>query len=231
MISQFFEVQILDGHISTLPSQRRLEIIEIARRFNVQIIEDDAYAGMTETTLPSLTSLGPERVTRIIGVSKTLGPGLRVGYLEMPPQFTAKLAAVMHGTSIMASPISAGIVSHLIEGGDAERILRENRDELAKRNLVVDRHLSAFGVRTARYCPHAWLELPVPWTKDDFVNACSDNGILVLSSDVSAVDRNNIDHAVRVSVSAARSITELDTVARRIGEILSVHVPFSAMMS
>jgi DNA-binding transcriptional MocR family regulator len=115
--------------------------VEIAHRHDVTIIEDDVFGGLLDTKLSPLVSLSPERVVRLTGLSKTLGPGLRVGYLDVPAPMTGKIAAALHGTSWMASPLAAEVATRMITSGTAARILQENRSELARRNVIVRRIL------------------------------------------------------------------------------------------
>ena len=216
---------------ATLSEERRHAIVEIARRHNVSIIEDDVYGGLIDTKLPPLVSLAPERVIRLTGLSKTLGPGLRIGYLDVPASMTGKIAAALHGTSWMASSLPADVATKMIFNGTAARILHENRVELAQRNAIVRRILGHQKIHTAPYAPHAWLELPDPWTKDEFTRWSRSNGILVLPSDAFAVGRENADHAVRLSVAAAADQDALANAARKIANALIDHTPFVEVMA
>jgi DNA-binding transcriptional MocR family regulator len=216
---------------ATLSEERRHAIVEIARRHNVSIIEDDVYGGLTETKLPPLASLAPERVIRLTGLSKTLGPGLRIGYLDVPASMTGKIAAALHGTSWMASSLPADVAAKMIRNGAAARILHENRVELAQRNAILSQILGRQKIHTTPCAPHAWLELPDPWTKDEFTRWCRRNGILVLPSDAFAVGRENADHAVRLSVAAAADQDALANAARMIANALVDHTPFMEVMA
>ncbi len=216
---------------ATLSEERRHAIVEIARRHNVSIIEDDVYGGLTDTKLSPLVSLAPERVIRLTGLSKTLGPGLRIGYLDAPATMTDKIAAALHGTSWMASSLPADVATKMICSGTAARILHENRAELAQRNAILTRILGRQKIHTAPYAPHAWLELPDPWTKDEFTRWCRSNGILVLPSNSFAVGRENADHAVRLSVAAAADQDLLANAAWKITNALIGQTPFVEVMA
>jgi DNA-binding transcriptional MocR family regulator len=167
----------------------------------------------------------------LTGLSKTLGPGLRIGYLDVPASMTGKIAAALHGTSWMASALPADIATRMICSGAAAQILHENRTELAQRNAILRRILGRQKIHTAPYAPHAWLELPDPWTKDEFTRWSRGNGILVLPSDAFAVGRENADHAVRLSVAAAADQDALATAARKIVNALIGHTPFVEVMA
>jgi DNA-binding transcriptional MocR family regulator len=216
---------------ATISEARRYAIVEIARRYDVQIVEDDVYGGLTDTQRSTLVSLAPERVLRLTGLSKTLGPGLRVGFLDVPAAMTAKIAAVLHGTSWMGSAISMEVATEMIRSGAAERILRENRAELARRNADLQHILGHLNIQDAPYSPHRWLQLPDPWTKEEFVKWGQQNGVLVLGSEAFAVGRENGDHAIRLSVAAPPRRELLSTAAVKIAEALAAHSPFVEVMA
>jgi DNA-binding transcriptional MocR family regulator len=216
---------------ATLSEDRRHALVAIAHRHDVTIIEDDVYGGLSDTKLSPLVSLSPERVVRLTGLSKTLGPGLRVGYLDVPAPMTGKIAAALHGTSWMASPLAVEVATWMIASGTAARILQENRSELARRNVIVRRILGHQRIHTAPHAPHAWLELPDPWTKDEFTRWSQSSGVFVLASEAFAVGRANTDHAVRLSIAAAVNREALAGAAQKIAEALANCAPFAEVMA
>ena len=65
---------------STMPRERREAIVEIARRYNITIVEDDIFRLLDERVQPPpFYTLAPERTFYITSLSKALAPGLRVG--------------------------------------------------------------------------------------------------------------------------------------------------------
>jgi DNA-binding transcriptional MocR family regulator len=202
------------------PESRRRQIARVARKCGLTIIEDAVYAGMSRMILPPIAALLPDSVIRISGLSKTLGPGLRIGFIEAPEHLADRLAGSVKGTTWMASTIPAEIAKRLIESGAAAEILEANRVELSQRCEIVRLHLGRFGVRVADSSPHAWLELPAPWTSEGFVGWAKRAGILILSADSFAVTREHIHHAVRISVSAAPDIGILENVLVRLVQAL-----------
>src|SRR5579875_2846773 len=59
------------------PIERRREIVEIAREFELTIIEDDAYGYMEENPPASYAELAPERTFYVRGLAKSFAPGIR----------------------------------------------------------------------------------------------------------------------------------------------------------
>ena len=65
--------------------ERRRAIVEVARKRDLMIVEDDLYgAYASELGLPPLAALAPEQVFYVSGLSKSLAPGLRVGHCVPP---------------------------------------------------------------------------------------------------------------------------------------------------
>jgi len=192
------------------PASRRQQIAKVAEKHRLTVIEDAVYAGLAPTIQPAIASFLPEQVIRLVGLSKTLGPGLRVGFIEAPNRMLDRLAANVKGTTWMTSPIQAEIARDLIESGAAQDILIENRTELSQRRELVLQRLSKFNVRVSEGSPHAWLELPAPWTSESFVSWAQRTGFLILSADGFTAERDRVDHAVRISVSASPDEEQLD---------------------
>ena len=71
----------------TLPEDRRQEIIDIARRYDLIIIEDQVQGVFQENPQTPLVSLDPERVIYCGSFSKIFAGGLRVGYILTPTRF------------------------------------------------------------------------------------------------------------------------------------------------
>jgi DNA-binding transcriptional MocR family regulator len=216
-------VTVPDLHNPTTATQslkRRKEVAKVAQRHRLTIIEDAVYAGLVEDKIASITSIAAGPSIRLLGLSKTLGPGLRIGYLDAPTSLIGQLAGVLRATSWMASPIQAEIATRLIQSGAASNILAANREELASRNSLVRNVLVDFKPQTAPGSPHAWLRLPAPWTRESFQAWGQRSGLLTLTADSFSVDRECPDHAVRLSVSAPPSRDSLEAGLRTIASAL-----------
>ncbi|MGI5506279.1 aminotransferase class I/II-fold pyridoxal phosphate-dependent enzyme [Lentzea sp. CA-135723] len=114
--------------------RRRTEVLEVAARHGVLLVEDDAYAELDldgTGAPPSLASLAGQRgVVRLRTVSKVLGPGLRLGWMQADREITDRFAA--HGLLL-----SGGSANHLCSLAVAT-LLRDNG---------FDRHLDWLRVR------------------------------------------------------------------------------------
>jgi DNA-binding transcriptional MocR family regulator len=168
---------------SIMPLERRLALVEIARRHDVILIEDDIYGFMLPNSPPRLATLAPERTVYLTSTSKCLTPGLRVGFAVPPPDMVAKLGAMVRSTLWMTAPPMIEIFRHLVESGAADKIVNARNGEAAARQKIAAGALGDAEVRTDPTSPHLWLTLPERWQGRDFVRQARDRGVVVLGAD------------------------------------------------
>ncbi|HWH05569.1 MAG TPA: PLP-dependent aminotransferase family protein, partial [Gaiellaceae bacterium] len=124
----------------TLSTERRRRLVELAAAHDVPVLEDDPY-GLVRyegDAPPSLHELdGGERVTYASSFSKTVAPGLRVGWFVLPAPLAERLEARAVSTYISPPFLTQATVEELFARGafepNLERIrglLRERRDAM-----------------------------------------------------------------------------------------------------
>lgn len=185
--------------------QRREAIVEIARRYSVPIIEDDAYSCLPSQRPPALAALAPELTFYVTGFSKCLGAGLRIAWLALPNgRYTARLSATLRTTSVMASPFMVKLASHWINDGTAKQMTVAIREESRIRQ-----QMAASILRDAHYISkpetfHLWLSVPEPWTRIEFATHLRAHGVGVVVSDTFTV-AGPAPEAVRVCLGGSAS--------------------------
>lgn len=102
------------GTTMSLPRRRRLA--ELASRYGFLVVEDDPYGELrfTGADLPPVASLG-EPVLYLGSYSKTIAPGLRVGYAIAPPGLVRTLAVAKQATDLNSASLSQRLVAALLE--------------------------------------------------------------------------------------------------------------------
>jgi DNA-binding transcriptional MocR family regulator len=184
---------------TTLSLERRLAIVDIARRFGITIIEDDIFRLLDPRLQPAtLYTMAPERTYHVTSVSKTLAPGLRVGFVVTPPGRTETLIRHQTVASGRAVGLAAEVVRHWIEGDTADRVLAAIIAENAARRTMA---LEVFRSRTVACKPGApflWLRLPEHWQGGDFARTARDRGVRVTPGSAFAIDRRADDRGVRI---------------------------------
>ena len=195
--------------VVTMSLERRIALVDIARRHHVAIIEDDVYGPLLRKRLPTIASLCPELTFHIASTSKILAPGLRVGYLLTPPQGAALAAEAVRTTAWMPAPLSTLIATSWIEDGTAYTILDAQRAELQARQELARQLLPKELLKSDPACMFVWLRVPEPWRSDDFAANALARGVNTMPASAFAVDRSTIEHGVRVNLACATSRDEL----------------------
>jgi DNA-binding transcriptional MocR family regulator len=179
-------VPTLQNPTATLmPEARRKEIAGIARAHGIPIVEDDVHGFLPELRPRPLSAFAPESSFYVNSTSKSLAPGLRVGYLLSPPAHVSRLASAVGSTVWMVAPLMAEIVSTWIREGRADAVLAEKRGEAAARQALARRILGGARIDSDRSGYHLWLQLPEPWRSESFVAEARRRGVAVTPAEAS----------------------------------------------
>ena len=87
---------------TTLPLDRRMELVRIAAKYGVPIIEDDPYGELRfegEDITP-IETLHKENVIYLSTFSKTLAPGVRLGWITGPEKIVSKIVLAKQGADL-----------------------------------------------------------------------------------------------------------------------------------
>lgn len=206
---------------AVMPVERRKEIADIARRHDVSIIEDDILAYLFDAPPTPVAAFAPERSYYITSLSKTIAPGLRVGYVAAPAAMTDRLSAAIWATCWTATPITTEIASRWIESGAAGRILDGRKREIAARKAICDETLPTDGPMIRSGPIHLWLQLPDPWRANDFTTEARRRHVAVTPAESFAVGRNSTPHAVRICFGMPRTRNELRAGLETISNMLT----------
>jgi DNA-binding transcriptional MocR family regulator len=187
---------------ATMSLRRREAIVAIARRRELLLIEEDVYGLLPGLAPPPLAALAPERVLYVTGLSKTVAPGLRLGYLLLPPSLRARARDAEHHTTWYVAPLSMGLGTAWLEDGTAWRRLLAQRRELAARHKLCVQGLRQLAWQGEPHCPHVWLPAP-PGGPDRFTKRALEAGVVVVPSRVFAATRAVQAPGLRISIGAA----------------------------
>ncbi|MFT3924680.1 MAG: PLP-dependent aminotransferase family protein [Myxococcales bacterium] len=160
-----------------LSPQRRLALLDLARRHRFAILEDDYshefhYEGRPRLPMASSDSHG--NVVYLGGLSKILAPGLRVGYVVAPRALLARMADLRSLVDRQGDALGEAAVAELIAEGDVARHARKMREiYLARRSVLVDVLRREFGDRMSFEIPQGgmalWIEVrgvkPSAWAE------------------------------------------------------------------
>jgi DNA-binding transcriptional MocR family regulator len=204
----------------TMPLERRQAIAEIAARYDVALIEDDVYGFLPEHPLPPLTAIAPAHSYYITSTSKSMAPGLRVGYVVAPESRVDRVAGVIRASTWLIAPLLAELASEWIERGEAEAMVTWKRDETSARHAIALRILGGWLPNIPAPSFHLWLPLPEPWRTEEFVAQARSRQVVVSPSEEFVVGRESAPHAVRVCLGATASRARLEEGLGRLAELL-----------
>ena len=168
----------------TLSEAKRRRLVELAAEHGFTIFEDDPYrlvrfGGEELPTMLSLDTAG--RVIHASSFSKTVSPGVRVGYLAGTPEEIARYAKLANETYISPNMLAEAIVHELCRSGGLERnvefvngALRDRRDALVE---ALGEHLpeAEFVVPEGGY--FLWLTLADDADTPALLAAAKDEGV------------------------------------------------------
>ena len=186
---------------ATMSLARRQRIVELARQWDVILVEEDVYGMLPEDAPPALAALAPERVVYLTGLSKTVAPGLRLGYLVLPPALRERMREGEHHTTWYVSALTMALATQWLNDGTAWKRLQAQRLELAARHSLCVKHLAGSPWQGGPQSPHLWLT--VPGGAAAFARRALAAGVVVVPADVFAAGRTTALDGVRVSLGAA----------------------------
>jgi DNA-binding transcriptional MocR family regulator len=214
----------------SLGEPRRREIVRVARAHGLTIIEDDVHRLLAEQAPAPLAALFPEGVCYLLGTSKTLAPGLRVGFVHAPEPLTARIAAGIRATTWMAAPLMVEIAARWLRDGTGLRLLKQRRDEARARQRLAAEALSGLRLDAHPTAHHAWLHLPEPWRAESFAAEARRHGVGVTPAQLFQVGRAAAPHAVRLGLGAPRTREELSRGLERLLAALRAPVEAGLML-
>ena len=176
---------------ATLSEAKRRRLIEIAEQHDILILEDDPYGKLRfeGESLPGLFELAPAgRVIFTSSFSKTVAPGLRVGYLVSPADVAAKLAGAASQTYISPALLSEAAIHQLIVGGHLQgniarvtELMRERRDAMMEGMRHFPEGSRCVPPQGGFFC---WVTLPEGLSADElFAEAAAEGIAYVKGSD------------------------------------------------
>lgn len=205
---------------ATMSLERRQDVARVLERHGVPLVEDDLFGLLPSDAPIPVTALIPDLGYCVTSVSKTLSPGLRIGYIRSPARARTQIAAGVRGSTWMASPLTAEIVSRWILEGRADAMLEQRRAIDDSRRQISLRELEGFDVDLPEGSLSAWLHLPDPWHASQFVNAAEREGVLLSAAHAFSIGRARPPFAVRVCLGPPRTDERLVTALGRLKHIL-----------
>ncbi|QDH16638.1 aminotransferase-like domain-containing protein [Swingsia samuiensis] len=108
------------------------QLLRLAERYNLTLIEDDIFGGLSDNTTPTLSSFGGLKHVIYIGsFSKTIAPGLRVGFMACSPQHVQRIVHLKMSYNLTSSNINEAIVQYILSEGRYRLHIQKIKEKLS----------------------------------------------------------------------------------------------------
>lgn len=188
---------------SVMGETTRTDLVEVARKHDLLIIEDAAYAFLEPDPPPTFLALAPERTVHIGGFSKSIATGLRLGYVIAPPTHLNGLIEAIRATTWNAPALISSLVTGWIEDGTLAKFEDTRRRDGADRQKICK---AAFEDRPIVSHPNAgfaWLPFDQAVRAKPVVSRLKSKGILVSGAEPYATT-TAVPQALRLAFGGVR---------------------------
>lgn len=162
---------------AVMDEMTRLRLIEVARKHDLLIIEDAAYAFLEPDPPSSFIALTPERTVHVGSFSKNLATGLRLGYLIAPVTHIDRLLEAIRATTWNAPALISGLATGWIEDGTLASSEETRRWDGSERQQLCRSVLGGSFILSHRNAGFAWLPFEKGVRAEPIVTRLKDCGI------------------------------------------------------
>lgn len=165
---------------------KRQQIAQLARQHDVLIVDDGAYQQLAfaGSALPPLRTFAPEHVITMGSFSKLLAPGLRTGWMLLPPNMAAPLAQTIEDASIAPNYFAQATVDAVVRSpafaeqlDRLHKLYRERRDTALE---ALDTYLSGFGAEWTLPNGGFFIGVQLPRTEQPLHTISAAHGLVLL---------------------------------------------------
>ncbi len=151
-----------------MPEGNKKEFVKTAAEYNVPVIEDnilsELYYGKTRPSSLKKYDIW-DNVISCSSFSKTIAPGLRIGWLAAPEKYRKKILSIKSGISISSSNLNQYIITEFLKSGAYDRFMRTLRNKLRKQIFKVAQAVKKYFPEETRVSmPEGgsllWIQLP-----------------------------------------------------------------------
>ncbi|UVE16275.1 PLP-dependent aminotransferase family protein [Pseudomonas sp. LS44] len=189
----------------TIPEDRQKQLLRLAKDFDIQIIEDDIYGELMFEPGPTKALKSQDREGRVVycsSFSKTLSPGVRIGWI-IAGKHQAEIERLQTFSTYSACSVTQMGVTAYLENGGYDRHLRYIRQEYRK-------NLSAFQLAVQQFFPEGtqmtrpkggfilWISLPARVNTKDLHMRALQQGISIAPGLIFS-NTEQFNHCIRLN--------------------------------
>ncbi|MFM1908101.1 MAG: hypothetical protein RLZZ591_1778 [Pseudomonadota bacterium] len=188
------------GWVMSEPDRQAL--VALAREHKVWLIEDAAYAFLVSNAPAPLAALAPERTVYVSSLSKSVGGGVRLGFMVVPPQLAPRFERSLRALTWSQPSLNAALATHWIVSGEVLRLEEAKRDAARQRQALAQTCLSGLRLQANPESFFVWVHLPEAVRPEPLTLRLADLGIAVAPATAFAAGPH-APRAIRLSLGAA----------------------------
>ena len=201
------------------PEHRRGALVDVIRRHDLQILEDDCYR-LGAAQAPSYRMLAPERSWYVSSISKSVTPALRLGIAVAPKGRAAVLRrAAEYSFFGLATPLT-DLAARLLCHPELPDLTARARKEIGVYVRSAVNILGSYDLEWRTDVPFIWLRLPEGWRAGAFVQAAEAQGVRLRAAEEYACREARTPHAVRFAINAGVSLGDFEAAIVRLRDLL-----------
>jgi DNA-binding transcriptional MocR family regulator len=196
---------------AVMSEHRRHEVIEVARRHGVVLIEDDVLGAIHPDAPPPIAALAPDITWYVMSLSKCYAMGLRLAYLVAPSAAAALdlIKPVNRLSWWFPNSLCVEMATQWALGTSGRSVAAAIRNEADARQRIAAEYIDMTCARTAGGALHIWLRMPPRCPPKAFAEATRQRGVLLRPADLFAIDATARCDSVRISVTGPTTRDEL----------------------
>ncbi|MBU4262167.1 MAG: PLP-dependent aminotransferase family protein [Proteobacteria bacterium] len=209
----------------TYSEQNRLELARILEETDTLLIEDDPYGDLrfTGSAKTSFKELLPGNTILLGSFSKSLVPGLRLGWIVAPPALMQKLITAKQATDLHTSHFTQGIVCQYLRDNNADDHIRMIRDVYGRQCQAMQNSIQRYFPAEVTYTKpeggmFLWAELPLDMAAMDLFELAVRDKVVFVPGDPFYV-RGNRHRTLRLNFSCA-DVETIDVGIGRLGKAI-----------
>lgn len=211
----------------TMSVERRKELLELARKYDVLILEDNPYFEVRYEgePVPTIKSMDTEgRVVYAGSYSKVLSPGMRIGYCIANKEIINRMVVCKQVSDVHTNLYFQMLVAKYLERYDIDAHIAEVcRLNKIKRDAIVAACEKYFDKRVTVTHPNGglfiWAELPEGYDSFKLCQLISQKKVACVPGNAFASDESEICRGFRMNFSLP-TLEQIDTACCRIGEAM-----------
>jgi DNA-binding transcriptional MocR family regulator len=210
---------------AVMPDEHKVPLIELCRRHDIALIEDDTYSALMDDGQPRRALKSWDRgggVIHCASLHKVLAPGMRLGWMNAG-RWQERVAMLKYAQSRYNDELAQVAAADVMSSGGYDRHLQRLRDKLRDQRQRTATAIASYFPSGTRFSQPKgglalWVELPGQISSQAVFNRALEAGILIAPG-LMFSNSNRYDHFVRLNCGMPYT-AEIDQALRQLGAII-----------